>query len=179
MIMDYQEKKAKILSLNTRIEQHMTCLESREYIAKLTAEMVYPRQEFKRKADDLTSQITINWCLVNYAKLSGDKQELVWRWKNELSAHITHVAKMKLKKNDSLEARIKALNEVWVDESEIGKDPETVNMTIYFKFVEERISTNNEVYGQVITNLINEVPNMVYIMAQGDLNTINAYRTKL
>ena len=95
--MDYQEKKAKILSLNTRIEQHMTCLESREYIAKLTAEMVYPRQEFKRKADDLTSQITINWCLVNYAKLSGDKQELVWRWKNELSAHITHVAKMKLK----------------------------------------------------------------------------------
>ena len=52
-------------------------------------------------------------------------------------------------------------------------------MTIYFKFVEERISTNNEVYGQVITNLINEVPNMVYIMAQGDLNTINAYITKL
>ena len=117
--------------------------------------------------------------MVNYAKLSGDKQELVWRWKNELSAHIAHVAKMKLKKNDSLEARIKALNEVWVDESEIGKDPETVNMTIYFKFVEERISTNNEVYGQVITNLINEVPNMVYIMAQGDLNTINAYITKL
>lgn len=161
------------------MEKHLTHLESREYVAKLLMEMAYPRREFKRKADDLVNQITVNWCLINYAKLTGDKTELVGHWKSELSAHISNVAKMKIKKNNSLEARTKVLNEVWIEESEIGRDPQTVNMTIYFKFQDENIATDNDVYGQVISNLMNEVPTLVNLMAQADFGVIRTYITNL
>ena len=177
--MNNQEKIAEMLSLNARMEKHMTQLESQEYVARLLTEMAYPRQEFKRKADELTTQITQNWCLINYAKLTNNRQEVVEHWKNELSAHITNVAKMKIKKNNSFSMRVNALNEVWVDESEIGRDYETVNMTIFFKFREEQIPTDDEVYQQVISNLMNEVPILINIMAQGDLCAIQTYITNL
>ena len=42
-------------------------------------------------------------------------------------------------------------------------------MTIFFKFQEEQIPTDDEVYGQVVTSLMKEVPTLVNIMAQYDL----------
>lgn len=70
-------------------------------------------------------------------------------------------------------------NDVWFDESEIGRDPKTVNMTIFFKFQGEQIPTDDEVYGQVVTSLMKEVPTLVNIMAQYDLCAVQTYVNSL
>ena len=52
-------------------------------------------------------------------------------------------------------------------------------MTIFFKFQEEQIPTDDEVYGQVVTSLMKEVPTLVNIMAQYDLCAVQTYVNSL
>lgn len=171
-----KEKINHILSFNKWMEKHISQIGLK---SDLIYEMAYSRIDFKRKVDDLIIQITQNWCLINYSKNLGMNPNITNHWKTELGAHISNIAKMKLKNNNSFDARMKVLNEVLIDESEMGKDPEVINMSIFFKFKNEGLSTDDEIYGKTIINFINEVPVLINLLAKGDLNSINNYIDKM
>lgn len=136
-------------------------------------EMALPRKEYINRVDAELPQLIENWCLVHYAKLSGDKQELINHWRNELRTHIFNIVKLKLKDDKQLVYE-KALYEIW-NKMEYY-DPEIINMTIISKFIKENINVrNNKDYLNTIYDFITQSKRLIYIMSNKNVNDINDY----
>lgn len=166
---------AEIMSLTKRMEEHMTLTESESYKKELILEMAYERKMFKALLTNFSRQIVENWCLVRYVKISGDKQELLVHWSNELISYISNAASNKIKGNNGIKSRIKAISEVWNDEKEYNQDVNIINLTICAKFLKEGIDTHSPVYFQVLNDCIKASDSIINIIAEANPNSITDY----
>ena len=107
--------------------------------------------------------------------LSGDKQEYALNWRNELIAYLSNAASNKIKGNNSVLSREKAISEVWVKEKEYSTDTNVINLTIHAKFQSEAIATNTKIYQQVLSDCANDAKNIIKVIAEASPEEITQY----
>ena len=166
---------AEMMSLGKRMDNHMTLTEAEEYKRQLLTEMVYERKMFKAIITNLSAQIIQNWCLIRYARLSNMDDGLINHWKTELTAHINNAASNKIKGNNSFQARVKAINEVWTTEKEYSTDANVINLTINAKFIEEGLDINSDAYSQTMQDCMAASNDIVQAIASENSVFITQY----
>lgn len=170
---------AEIMSLPTRMDKHMTMSDAEVYKSSLLLEMAYERKMFKALLTNLSKQILENWCLVRYSTISGEKQDCVSHWRNELITHLSNAASNKIKSNNSVSSRKKAISEVWVKEKEYSTDTNVINLTIHAKFQSENIATNTKMYYQVLSDCANDADNIIKVIAEASPEEITQYASTI
>ena len=172
-------KWAEIVTFGKRMDGTMSVEEAEGYRKSLLNEMAYERKEFKALLANGSIQIIQNWCLIRYAVLSHSKQELLPHWKTELIGHLEKVASHKLKGNDSKEARMKAIAEVWCLDAEYGTDANVIDLTIHSKFLEEGINIDAAIYNQTIDDCMKASGTIMAAIASESSEHIENYVASL
>lgn len=170
---------AEVMSLTKRKDEHMTMSDAEHYKSSLLTEMAYERKMFKALLTNLSQQIIENWCLVRYSTISGEKQECASHWRNELIAHLSKAASNKIKGNNSVLSRKKAISEVWVKEKEYSTDTNVISLTIHAKFQSEAIATNTKIYQQVLSDCANDTENIIKVIAEASPEEITQYASNI
>ena len=170
-----KETNREILSMKRRYIKKLN-----EHIKELLqSDMVYemaiPRKKFKEKIENLMIQILENWCLVHYCTIVG-RTETKNYWKNnELRPHLIQCAYYKMQGNNSYEARLKVLQEVW-SETECDSDLSAIDNAVCTKFAIEGIDTkNNDSYKKCIQDCLNAAPDIMHVIALGKADKIQEY----
>ena len=167
--------KNKSLDLMIRMdlikEQTQKVLENN--INGILTEMAYPRKKVKERIDNLFPQIIENWCLVHYVTLSGDKEIYKNHWKNELLTHLSNVARIAIKDNDSFDSRKCVVNEIIIENDYTL--PSVIDFVIFNKFRKENINTKDKIYGNVINDFISNVSNIVNLISNKNRDEITEY----
>lgn len=71
------------------------------------------RKDFVGRAKGLFFQIAENLDLINYLRLKGLDSEYINHWKTEIIAHVTNISEPKIKGNNSVETRHKAVIQLY------------------------------------------------------------------
>lgn len=138
----------------------------------LITEMPYPRGVYKDKINSILPQIFTNWCLVKYRTITNT-EPYKKHWKAELRGFMCTAARYTLKGNDSVETRQKVFNEILIEND--YNLPQTMNLVICNKFIEEQISIESEQYEQVIIDCINSIGNILSRILNRDVPSIIEY----
>lgn len=156
----------KTVTLTETELKHMIQSVIREELQRyLITEMAYSLKTFKNCADNIIPQIVENWCLVRYCTLSGDKQNLKNHWMKELAAHMNNIRQMKLKTSNNKNTKANALFSLW-NRRDIDTDEGTIHSHIAFKFQEENIPTEGDIYAQVIQDFKNATTDIVNVLTE-------------
>lgn len=179
--MTYQEREilANVISLGKRMDEHMTYSDAEDYRKSILNEMAYERKMFKAILTNLSSQILENWCLIRYAKLSNTRKDDISHWKSELIAHISNAANNKIKGNNSIASRVKAISEVWTREKEYSQDINTIKLAVLSKFLKENIDINSQEFIQSITDCSAASLDIIDVIASADADNILGYVSNL
>lgn len=161
--------------MTKRMDEHMTMSNAEQYKSYPLTEMAYERKMFKALLTNSSQQIIEKWCLVRYSTISGDKQEYASNWRKELIAYLSNAAINKIKGNNSVLSREKAISEVWVKEKEYSTDTNVINLTIHAKFQSEAIATNTKIYQQVLSDCANDAKNIIKVIAEASPEEITQY----
>lgn len=137
-------------------------------------EMAYPLSTYKEKVENLLPQIVQNWCLIRYSTLSGEKENLKNHWRSELIAHLSNIAQMKLKDGDKATKKQNALFYVW-NLRDYDTDENCIHMTIAYKFDEENIAPEGEIYAQVIQDFKNSTKDIIDTIISASYGNIMKY----
>ena len=143
-----------------------------DYNRGILFEFAIPRKTYKKRIDDLIPQILENWCLVHFCTIVGQTQYKK-HWSDELRGHLLTVSRLSIKGNDSDESRNNVLEEIW-DENDYA-NPMFLNMTVINKFIQEKIDTKTDIYGQVIEDCINDRQHIFNAILSRNIDTINEY----
>jgi len=170
---------AEVMSLGKRMDEHMTSTEAEKYKTQLLTEMAYERKMFKAIITNLSQQIIQNWCLIRYGRVAKTDEGLITHWKSELLAHLNNAASNKIKNNNSLLSRIKAISEVWTNEKEYSTDENVINLTIYSKFIEEGIDVSSDAYKQVLHDCMMASNAIINAIASESAEQISQYVNSL
>lgn len=113
------------------------------------------RSNFQRDIKNQLDQIAENWCLIRYFTINQNVySDCVGHWKDELKAACKNAAISKIKGNDSVESRYKAIHKVFED-LELNSDTSIVDELIVDKFAKESINTKDEFYQQTLNDFMN------------------------
>lgn len=140
----------------------------------LITEMAVSLSEYKDKAESLMQQIIENWCLIRYATLTGDKEEIKNHWKSELITHMTSIASTKIKKGNSLSTKTNALFSLW-NKKDWDTDEKCISLCLYAKFLKENIPTEGDVFAQIISDFKNDTKKIIYALTSESGETIKYY----
>lgn len=125
------------------------------------------KSDFQEKVYNQIIQIVENWCLIKYCTLTNtDVNNCKNHWKVELRTAFKNAAFGKLKGNDSVQSRYKAIKSTF-DKADIS-DYEQVEFVIRDKFIAENISINSEEYIEVINLFIKNIDNIIECIAAKD-----------
>lgn len=138
----------------------------------LLLEMPYPRSTYKSKVDSELPQIFINWCLVRYRTITNT-EPYKKHWKGKTRGHMFNAARYTLKGNDSIETRRKVFNEL-LNENDYSQ-PQTMNLVICNKFIEEQIDIETDEYEQVIIDCINSIQKIFELILKRNIQEITSY----
>ena len=108
---------------------------------QILMEYAIPRSEFIEKISNQCQQILENWCLVRYCSIFGRTQTKE-HWMSELGTAIMRASKGQIKKNNSYETRVKAIEEAF-DWNDLPSSPEHIYDLVVDKFVKEGIVTKD------------------------------------
>ena len=146
-----------------------------EYTNKVPLfEMAVRRGVFKERVNALLDQIIQNWCLVHYCTLTN-RERLKKHWKeDELQTHLMKCAGLNIQGNNSLKARIKALNEVWT-ERDFNSNVNTINLIVNTKFRHEKIDITSPIYQQCLNDCMEASVDIIRVIANADVKEIIAY----
>lgn len=156
-------------------EEYSNILELRK--RGLMVEMALPRKVVKKKIEDIFPQIIENWCLIHYAQLSNEKQDLVNHWKNELMAHISNAISHQIKDNDSYDSRKKLVNQIIIDFD--YTDYNIIDLKVWTKFMKENIDVDSKDYAKTLFDFVNAVNDIVHLISLKDRNAIKNYVLEL
>ncbi len=170
---------AEMMSLGKRMDEHLSMTEAEDYKKQLLTEMAYERKMFKAIITNLSQQILQNWCLIRYGRLNNTDIGTITHWKAELMAHLQNASSNKIKGNNSLQARTKAIKEVWVNEKEYATDSNVINLTVYSKFVNEGLDVNSDSYKQVIEDCMTASEDIINAIASENAEKISQYVSSL
>lgn len=125
------------------------------------------KSDFQEKVYNQTIQIVENWCLIKYCTLTNtDVNNCKNHWKVKLRTAFKKAAFGKLKGNDSVQSRYKAIKSTF-DKADIS-DYEQVDFAIRDKFIAENISINSDEYIEVINLFIKNIDNIIECIAAKD-----------
>ena len=177
----YEERLrlAEMMSLGKRMDEHLSMTEAEDYKKQLLTEMAYERKMFKAIITNLSQQILQNWCLIRYGRLNNADIGTITHWKTELMAHLQNASSNKIKGNNSLQARIKAISEVWVNEKEYATDSNVINLTVYGKFVNEGLDVNSDSYKQTLEECMAASGDIINAIASENAEKISQYVSSL
>lgn len=125
------------------------------------------KSEFQEKVYNQIIQIIENWRLIKYCTLiNTDVNNCKNHWKVGLRTAFKNAAFGKLKGNDSVQNRYKAIKATF-DKADIN-DYEQVEFAIRDKFIAEHISIDSDEYMQVINLFIKNIDNIIECIATKD-----------
>ena len=84
----------------------------------------------------------------------------------------------KLKKNNSVEYKLKALTQAWED-LDYTTNPEAVRAAIYSKFNGENINPYSDIVTDVIHSFMSEAPQILSIIANENVKDLHQYINSL
>lgn len=123
------------------------------------------RSDFQRDVKNQIGQIAENWCLIHYCSLNNNSQtDCLEHWKDELKAACKNAAITKIKGNDSVESRYKAIHKVF-DDLELNSDVSIIDELIVDKFVKEQINTKNTCYQQTLNDFMKSCDDICIALA--------------
>lgn len=159
----------------TITESELKALVKEEVKKQLSMLMEYaiPRRKFVDNAYNLSSQIIENWCLIRYSSIIGRK-ETKEHWKQELFAHMDNVSKALIKKNNSYETRLKAIQEGF-EMNDLYSGVERIKRLTFAKFKIERIDINTNEYLQCIEDCFQSIDEIANVMAKYDPSLLWKY----
>ena len=135
-------------------------------------EMALPRKNYKDKVDSLIPHILENWCLVHYCSIIG-RTEYKTHWSDELRGHLLTASRFSIKENDSMESRMKVLQDLWSEND--YSQVQFLNMTVVNKFIKEGIDTSAAEYGQVLEDCIGSEQDLFNVILSRDIALITNY----
>ena len=168
-----------MMSLGKRMDENLSMTEAEGYKKQPLTEMAYEKKMFKAIITNLSQQIIQNWCLIRYGRLNNADIETITHWKTELMAHLQNASSNKIKGNNSLQARTKAINEVWVNEKEYATDSNVINLTVYGKFVNEGLDVNSDSYKQTLEDCMTASGDIINAIASESAEQISQYVSSL
>ena len=146
----------------------------RHEIKKSLNEMAMPLKIYKDRVSDIIQQLIQNWCLVRYSTISNDKLNLKNHWKTELLSHMSLIHSMKVKPNDNIKIKEKALYTVW-NWFEFDINESCIDGCIKGKFKKEKINTNGDIYSQVIDDCKKSTKDIVNALLSPTYNNMFDY----
>lgn len=135
-------------------------------------EMPLHRKNYKERLTNELPQVIINWCLVHYCTIVGQKH-LKEHWKDELLGHIFNISSLSIKENDKPQKRLKVLSEIWIEDD--YNKPENLTLKVCNKFIKEQININSEEYITTIQDCLNCPKELFNVIISRDIETIRNY----
>lgn len=140
--------------------------------SELLTEMAVNRKDYKSRIEGISSQIIENWCLVRYCSLVGQERYKI-HWSKELFTHMSAAAKLTLSGKDSDIKRIKALQEVWIEND--YDSAKGIDFAISLKFEKEHIQMSPSKYTVLINECANAAQSIIEVIATRDNSKIRDY----
>ena len=136
-------------------------------------EYAVDRNTFIQRVYNLSRQIVIHWCLIQYGRLTHT-EDSINHWKKELRGWMSTICEMELKKNNSIDTRLKAITQAWIDLDYTSR-PDIIKKVITCKFRDEGINMASEEVKQICLDMINEAQILIHLMADADVDAIYDY----
>ena len=150
----------------------------REQISQiLMLEYSIDRESFINRVYSLSPMIISYWCLIKHNRLIDD-ENYISHWKNEVGGWMLTLMNSKLKKNNSVEYKLKALTQAWED-LDYTTNPEAVRAAIYSKFNGENINPYSDIVTDVIHSFMSEAPQILSIIANENVKDLHQYINSL
>lgn len=147
--------KNKYIRLSEQDLQRIVQETVKKELAVLLEYYAVSRSVFQRDIKNQLGQIAENWCLIHYFSFNQNAySDCVGHWKDELKAACKNAAMSKIKGNDSVESRYKAIHKVF-EGLELNSDTSIVDELIVDKFAKESINTKDEFYQQTLNDFMN------------------------
>lgn len=137
--------------------------------SELLAEMAFEKREIQFEFKNKLSQIYQNWCLLQYIKLSKDKQEIGNHWSEELVAALLDVSSMKLVKGDRRNKVFDALKEMFYVKLEFNKADLNIKCRLIKKFNEEQIKFDLDRLQNDFKNNIDNLMRMIAFSSDSEI----------
>ena len=146
--------------------------EARKPISMLQ-EMAIPRKEYINKIENLSPQILENWCLLHYTTITNQTQYHI-HWRDGLRGVLLTASRFKMKGNNDVAHRTKAITDVFVDRNEYT-DLNILKMTVMNKFMIEKIDISSDTFNQVLQDCAQDMTKIIDVIANGDSQAILDY----
>ena len=131
-------------------------------------EMANSRENYITLSRSLMDQIVQNWCLIKYCNLYDEENYNRLHWSSELIAHMGKLLRQKIKGGINKERTTKI---AWIELEEIN-NPETVEMTIVYKFDEEGIKTD---LNEIANEFVKQLDKIIYLICNGTPSELKKY----
>lgn len=138
----------------------------------------YERSDFKDRVESRIPIILIHWLFIRYFKIKNENVRTIQHWKDELIAQFYYLVRLKIKKNNSYENRLKAIKQAW-EEGEFNSSAYDIAFAFKRKFNEENIDINSNEFNNAIEQWIDESKSIIEIFANANLKNANEYINNL
>ena len=143
----------------------------------LMLEYAIDRKAFINRVWNLSPMLISHWCLIRYNRLT-DREEYIDHWKNEVFGWMEYISVMKLKRNNDVESRQKALLQAW-DDLDYISNPEAIKAAIYRKFGNEEIDMRTPLIDEVANAFIADSHTIIALISKGDVGEMREYINSL
>ena len=158
----------------TEEQLHRIVKETVQKELEILLEYAIPRGKFVEKVTNLTTQIIENWCLLRFSTLAGISGESRDHWKSELFSHMSNIGDDTIKKNNSYETRLKAIEEGFA-EKDLPSTPERVMKLVGRKFIIEKMDMKCQEFQTAVNDCHNAIGTIMDKIANGDFQVIYDY----
>ena len=138
----------------------------------------YERSDFKDRVESRIPIILIHWLFIRYFKIKNENVRTIQHWKDELIAQFYYLVRLKIKKNNSYENRLKAIKQAW-EEGEFNSSAYDIAFAFKRNFNEENIDINSNEFNNAIEQWIDESKSIIEIFANANLKNANEYINNL
>ena len=165
--------------MNDKIKQYIREEIQRNNRENLLREFfAYERSDFKDRIESRIPIILIHWLFIRYFRLKNENVKTIQHWKDELIAQFYYLVRLKIKKNNSYENRLKAIKQAW-EEGEFNSIVNDIVFSFKRKFNEENIDINSTELINAINQWIDETKIIIEIFANANLKNANEYINNL
>lgn len=138
----------------------------------------FERSDFQDKIEARIPIIFVHWCMVKYNQLNNTNCPYINHWKDEIHAQLLYLTRLKIKKNNTYDYRLKAIQQIWND-AEFTDDVYNLALCFERKFKQEHIDVNSTTFQEVLKQWQNECDLIMQLIATNDLKQINEYLTNI
>ena len=134
----------------------------------------FERSDFQDKIEARIPIVFLHWCLIKYNQLINTHCPNINHWKDEIHAQLVYLTRLKIKKNNSYEYRLKAIQQIW-DDAEFTTDTYNLALSFERKFKEEHIDINSNPFQEVLKLWQEKCNHIIKLIATNDLRQIQEY----